>query len=64
MQSGIHARGALRRDYLDGADFTTAERVLEALPGWIDDYNTQASHSGLGMRSPAEYRLAMDTVLT
>ena len=24
--------------------------------GWIDDYNTQAPHSALGMRSPAEYR--------
>ena len=24
--------------------------------GWIADYNTQAPHSALGMRSPADYR--------
>jgi len=26
------------------------------LGGWIQDYNTRAPHSALGMRSPAEYR--------
>ena len=29
----------LRRDYLDGADLSTAARVLEQIPGWIADYN-------------------------
>jgi putative transposase len=29
------------------------------LGGWIDDYNTRAPHSALGMRSPAEYRAAV-----
>lgn len=46
----------LRRDYLDGADRSSAARVLEQLPGWIADYNQNAPHSALGYRSPAEHR--------
>ena len=46
----------LRRDYVDGADLASATRVLERLPGWIEDYNTFAPHSSLGMRTPAEFR--------
>lgn len=46
----------LRRDYLDGADLADGTTVLRALPGWIRDYNTEAPHSGLGYRAPAEYR--------
>jgi putative transposase len=53
----------LKRDYLDGAELNTADRVLEQIPGWIADYNTQAPHSALGMKSPAEFRFAMDKVL-
>ena len=30
--------------------------VLAQLGGWFDDYNRQAPHSALGMRSPADYR--------
>ena len=29
---------------------------MRLLEEWIKDYNTVAPHSGLGMRSPAEYR--------
>jgi len=46
----------LRRDYLDGADRSTAARVLEQVPGWFADYNEHAPHSALGYRSPLEYR--------
>lgn len=46
----------LRRDYLDGADRTSAGRILEQIPAWIADYNANAPHSSLGMRSPLEYR--------
>ena len=46
----------LRRDYLDGADRSSAERILEQIPAWIADYNANAPHSSLGMRSPLEYR--------
>ena len=33
-----------------------AETVLAQLGQWIEDYNSQAPHSALGMRSPREYR--------
>lgn len=52
----------LRRDYLAGADLSSAERVLEQLPRWVADYNTYAPHSSLGMRSPTEYRSAQEVV--
>jgi putative transposase len=45
-----------KRDYVDGAELRDAEAVLAQLSRWIEDYNTQAPHSALGMRSPAEYR--------
>ena len=48
--------GTFKRDYLGDADLRDAETVLANLGGWIDDYNTQAPHSALGMRSPREYR--------
>jgi transposase InsO family protein len=46
----------LRRDYLDGADWSSAARVLEQVPDWSADYNEHAPHSALGYRSPREYR--------
>jgi transposase InsO family protein len=45
-----------KRDYVDGAELRDAESVLAQLSGWIEDYNTRAPHSALGMRSPAEHR--------
>src|SRR5213596_135020 len=48
--------GTFKRDYVTGAELRDAETVLAQLGGWIDDYNTQAPHSALGMRSPADYR--------
>jgi putative transposase len=48
--------GTFKRDYLGGADLRDAETVLAQLGQWIDDYNGQAPHSALGMRSPHEYR--------
>jgi putative transposase len=46
----------LKRDYVAGGDLASAARVMEQIPGWIEDYNTFAPHSALGMQSPAEYR--------
>jgi len=46
----------LRRDYLDGADRSSAERLLASVPDWIADYNERAPHSALGYRSPVDYR--------
>jgi putative transposase len=48
--------GTFKRDYISGAELRDAETVLAQLGGWFDDYNTQAPHSALGMRSPADYR--------
>jgi putative transposase len=49
----------LKRDYVAGADLRDAESVLLQLNEWIEDYNTRAPHSALGMRSPAAYRAAV-----
>jgi transposase InsO family protein len=46
----------LKRDYVDGADLSTAAAVLEQLPRWVADYNGVAPHSALGYRTPREYR--------
>jgi putative transposase len=46
----------LRRDYIDGADLSTAAVVLDQVPGWFEDYNAVAPHSALGFKSPLEYR--------
>lgn len=45
----------LKRDYVYTNDCFDADAVLEMLPGWIEDYNNIAPHSGLGMQSPKEY---------
>src|SRR5207249_11042328 len=52
----------LKRDYLAGGDLSSAARVIEQIPGWIQDYNTFAPHSSLGPRSPAEFRREQQTV--
>ncbi len=49
----------LRRDYLAGADLSTAARVLEQIPTWLADYNAIAPHSALNYQSPQLYRRTM-----
>ena len=46
----------VKRDYVYVSDCYSAEVTIKLLEGWIKDYNTVAPHSGLGMRSPLEYR--------
>jgi len=46
-----------------GADLRDAAWVLLQLREWIEDYNTRAPHSALGMRSPAGYRTERDDPL-
>lgn len=46
----------MRRDYLAGADLSTADAVLAQIPEWIADYNAVAPHSALGYQSPQQYR--------
>lgn len=45
-----------KRDYVYVNDCVDAEWVLAQLPAWFADYNEQAPHSALGMRSPNEFR--------
>ena len=51
--------GTFKRDDLGDAELHDAETVLTQLGGWVADYNTQAPHSALGMRSPHDYRARM-----
>lgn len=46
----------LRRDYLDGADRSSAAALLAQIPAWFADYNGVAPHSALRYRPPTEYR--------
>ncbi|MBK7351907.1 MAG: transposase [Gemmatimonadetes bacterium] len=46
----------LKRDYVSGADLSSAAALLAQLPAWIADYNAHAPHSALGYRAPLEYR--------
>lgn len=46
----------MRRDYIESAELWSADLVIAQLPEWFEDYNEQAPHSALGMKSPREYR--------
>ena len=48
--------GTLKRDFVKTSDCFDADTVLEMLQGWFKDYNEEASHSGLGMMRPLEYK--------
>src|SRR5581483_6735380 len=51
----------MRRDYVDGADLSTATVVLAQLPEWTTDYNHMIPHLALGYQAPVEYRRTMVT---
>ena len=46
----------IKRDYVYVNDCDTAQNVAKRLKNWIFDYNNEAPHSGLGMKSPVEYQ--------
>ena len=46
----------IKRDYVYTSDCFSAKSVCKMLKDWIFDYNNVAPHSGLGMKSPVEYR--------
>lgn len=48
-----------KRDYVYVNELWTAESVLRRLPEWFADYNQNHPHSGLQMKSPLEYREAV-----
>ena len=47
----------IKRDYVYVNDCENAEIVMKMLPDWFEDYNNNAPHSALGMKSPVEYKL-------
>ncbi|MDE0151340.1 MAG: IS3 family transposase [Bdellovibrionales bacterium] len=46
----------MKRDYVYTSDCKDAQTVMNLVKKWIKDYNNVAPHSGLGMKSPVEYR--------
>lgn len=46
----------IKRDYVYTNDCVDANTVIKMLDGWLHDYNNIAPHSGLGMKSPVEYK--------
>lgn len=45
-----------KRDYVWLGDLSSAQRVIEQLPAWFDDYNDNAPHKGLNMLSPRQFK--------
>ena len=50
----------LKRDYVRTTPLPDAATVLGLVSAWIDDYNTVHPHSALAMRSPVEFRSAIN----
>jgi putative transposase len=50
----------LKRDYVRITPLPDARAVIGLVDGWISDYNTVHPHSALRMRSPAEFRAALN----
>lgn len=46
----------IKRDYVYNFDCYSADVVLKNIRKWFQDYNQNAPHSALGMKSPAEFR--------
>ena len=46
----------IKRDYIYTSNCDSAQTVMKLFKKWIEDYNNVAPHSGLGMKSPVEYR--------
>ncbi|MDP1859383.1 MAG: integrase core domain-containing protein [Gemmatimonadaceae bacterium] len=44
----------MRRDYIAGADLSTAAGVLDQIPAWLADYNARAPHTALGFQTPQQ----------
>lgn len=52
--------GTFKRDYVYVNDCFSAKVVSKMIPEWIEDYNNNAPHSALGMKSPVEYRMSLN----
>lgn len=47
--------GSFKRDYVRQGELQSYEEVRRKIGSWIKDYNENAPHSSLGMKSPAEF---------
>jgi transposase InsO family protein len=45
-----------KRDYVWLGDLSSADQVREQLAAWFEDYNENAPHKAMKMRSPRKYR--------
>ena len=45
-----------KRDYVYLNDRPDAKTVISMLPEWFEDYNENAPHKGLKMKSPRQFR--------
>lgn len=52
-----------KRDYVWLGDLSTADRVREQLANWFEDYNENAPHKALRLKSPREYRRQINRVV-
>lgn len=51
----------LKRDYVYLNHLDDAASVIKQLPAWFEDYNENAPHKGLKMKSPREFRRIFST---
>lgn len=47
--------GTFKRDYVYESCLDDADSVLSMIPKWLEEYNTFAPHSALGMKTPTEF---------
>ena len=52
--------GTFKRDYVYMNDCVAAQAVIAMIPNWIEDYNENAPHAALAMRSPRQYQRALN----
>ena len=50
----------MKRDYVRVSPLPDAGNALKLIAGWFEDYNENHPHSGLKMRSPREFRRALN----
>lgn len=62
IRKTVFARHGNEKPEVPVDDLASAARVMEQIPGWIEDYSTFAPHSSLGMLSSAEFRREQQTV--
>jgi putative transposase len=48
-----------KRDYVYLNELHDAQTVMKQLDGWFNDYNENAPHKGLNMKSPREFRRSL-----